>query len=374
MQGKTPALFTPFTLRGVTLRNRIVVSPMCQYLAEGGVAGGWHMAHHARFALGGPGACIIEATAVSEPGRITHGCTGLYTDAQEKVLAAIAALHAGHGVVPGIQISHSGGKGATQRPWEGGGALPETGPEAAWETIGPSDIPVRQGFRPPRPATIEDIAGVVGAFGQAARRAVRAGFRIIELHGAHGYLIHEFLSPLLNKRTDAYGGGLAGRMRLALETAEEVRAAVPDDHVVAWRASLTDNLEGGLTLEDSLVLCRALKERGIDLVDCSAGGIGAPVSLMQTRAEHGFQVPLAEAAGKASGLATMAVGLITDPARANAIVSEGRADLVALAREMIADPNWAYRAALALGHPEPEHLLPRQYALYLKRRAEAQGR
>jgi 2,4-dienoyl-CoA reductase-like NADH-dependent reductase (Old Yellow Enzyme family) len=356
------------------LRNRIVVSPMCQYLAVDGVAGGWHMAHHARFALGGVGACIVEATAISEQGRITHGCTGLYTDAQEAALGQIAALHAAQGVIPGIQISHAGGKGATQRPWEGAGPCPEAGPESAWETIGASETPIRTGFRPPRPARAEELAQVVEDFAKAARRAVRAGYRLIEIHGAHGYLIHQFLSPIVNQRTDSYGGAIEGRMKLALEVAEAVRACVPDDVIVAWRASVVDNLPGGLSLEDSIALCQALRERGVDLIDCSAGGIGAPVSLMQNRVEHGFQVPLAEAVGKATGLAAMAVGLITDPVKANAIVAEGRADLVALARELIADPNWAYRAAIALGHPNPEATLPAPYAFFLERRAQAQGR
>ena len=369
-----PALFRPFAIRGVTLRNRVVVSPMCQYLAEEGRPGAWHLAHHARFALGGVGAAVAEATAVTRDGRITHGCTGLYDDAQIAPWAAVCALYRGQGVVTGVQLNHAGGKGATQRPWEGAGALPPDGPEPAWECIGPSAVPVRPNFRPPRPAAPAEIDEVVTAFADAARRATRAGFDFIELHGAHGYLLHAFLSPITNRREDAYGRDLAGRMRLPLRVAEAVRAAIPPDMPLFWRASLTDNMEGGLTLEDSLVLARELKARGVDVMDCSAGGIAAPVSLSQQTLTHGFQVPLAEAVGREAGMHTMAVGLITDPVKANAIVEEGRADLVALARELIADPAWTYRAAVALGAADPEAVLPEPYAFYLRRRAQAQGR
>jgi 2,4-dienoyl-CoA reductase-like NADH-dependent reductase (Old Yellow Enzyme family) len=370
----TPEMFTPFTMRGVTLRNRIVVSPMCQYLAHDGVPGDWHMAHHARFALGGFGAVIAEATAVTREGRITHGCTGLWDDAQIAPWARVTALLAGHGVVPGVQIGHSGGKGATQRPWEGAGPCPEDGPEPAWEIIGPSAVKIRPNFRTPRPASIAEIETIVHAFGAAARRAVAAGFRLIELHGAHGYLIHSFMSPLINQRTDRYGGSLAGRMQLALEVAEVVRAAIPDDVALAYRASAVDNLDGGITIEDSIALSAALKARGVDLIDVSAGGIAAPVSLMAQRMEHGFQAPLAGQVRDGAGIATMAVGLITDAAKADAIIGSGQADLVALGREALADPNWPYHAALALGLDKPESVLPMQYAFYLERRAAAQGR
>jgi 2,4-dienoyl-CoA reductase-like NADH-dependent reductase (Old Yellow Enzyme family) len=369
-----PALFQPLRLRGVTLRNRIVVSPMCQYLAEAGRPGAWHMAHHARFALSGPGASIMEATAVTRDGRITHGCTGLWEDSQVVPWSAITQLYRDHGVVTGIQLNHAGGKGATARPWEGAGPLPEEGPEAAWACIGPSAVPMRPGWRPPRQATEAEIEDVVAAFVAASRRAVRAGFDLVELHGAHGYLLHAFLSPLTNRRDDAYGGDLARRMRLPLMVAEAVRAAIPPEMPLLWRASLTDTVEGGLTLEDSIVLARALKARGVDLVDCSAGGIAAPVSLLAQKVPHGFQVPLAEAVRREADLPTMAVGMITDAVLADRIVAEGRADCVALARELIADPAWAYHAAITLGVADPEAVLPQPYAFYLRRRAQAQGR
>ncbi len=370
----TPALFTPFTLRGATLRNRIVVSPMCQYLAVDGLPQEWHFAHHARFALGGLGAAIAEATAIMRDGRITHGCTGLWNDAQIEPWRLITAVYKSNGVVPGIQIGHSGGKGATQRPWEGAGSLPETGEEAMWDIIGPSAVKIRSNFRTPRPVTTGEIADIIHAFGEAAKRAVKAGFEIIELHGAHGYLIHSFMSPITNHRTDTYGVSLEGRMRLALEATREVRRCVPENVVVAYRGSVIDNMEGGITIEESVRLAQELKLLGTDIIDCSAGGIALPVSLLPTKMEHGFQAPLAERVRRGAGIATMAVGMITDPIKANGIVKSGQADLVALGRELLGDPNWAYRAALELGLEHPDRVLPMQYAFYLERRAAAQGR
>jgi 2,4-dienoyl-CoA reductase-like NADH-dependent reductase (Old Yellow Enzyme family) len=370
----TPALFTPFALRGVTFRNRIVVSPMCQYLAVDGAPQDWHFSHHARFALGGVAACIAEATAVTRDGRITHGCTGLWDDAQIAPWQRITALHAAHGVVPGVQIGHAGGKAATQRPWEGAGPCPETGPEAAWEIIGPSAVKVRSTFRTPRPATVAEIEDIIHAFGEAAKRAVKAGFRIIEVHGAHGYLVHSFMSPITNQRSDAWGRSLQGRMRLAREASRIVRASVPEDVVVAYRASVVDNQEGGLALEDSIALARALKGEGVDLIDCSAGGMQVAASLLPQKVGEAFQAPLAEALRKGADIATMAVGMITDPVAANRVIASGQADLVALGRELLADAAWPHRAAVALGLENPDRVLPMQYAFYLERRAAAQGR
>lgn len=372
--GEGPALFRPFALRGLTLRNRIVVSPMCQYLAEEGRPGAWHLAHHARFALSGVGAAIVEATAVTRDGRITHGCTGLWDDGQVEPWSAVCRLYREQGVAVGVQINHASAKAATARPWEGAGPLPLDGPEPAWETIGPSDVPMRDGWRPPRPATVAELHGLVDAFAAAAARAVRAGFDFVEIHGAHGYLLHEFLSPITNRRTDTFGGSLAGRLRLPLIVAEAVRAVIPTAMPLLWRASLTDNVEGGLTLADSIVLAKELKARGVDLMDCSSGGVGAPVSLMHQTMPLGYQVPLAEAVRREAAIPTMAVGLIVDPHQAEAILAEGKADLVALARELIANPAWSYHAALALGVADPEALLPLPYAFYLRRRAQSQGR
>lgn len=369
-----PALFRPLALRGVTFGNRIVVAPMCQYLAVEGAPNAWHMAHHARFALSGVGAAIVEATAVTRDGRITHGCTGLYDDAQIEPWSRITALYREHGVPVGVQLNHASAKGATARPWEGAGPLALDGDEAAWECIAPSDVPMRAGWRAPRPATEGELDAIVEAFATAARRAVRSGFDFIELHGAHGYLLHEFISPITNRRSDAYGGDLAGRMRLLLRVAEATRAAIPDTMPLLWRASVTDGAPEGTTVEDSIALAGELKARGVDLMDCSSGGMIAPVSLLQQKLAHGYQVPLAEALRRGAGIPTMAVGLITEPHAANAILEEGRADAVALARELIANPAWAYHAAIALGHDDPEAVLPQPYAFYLRRRAQAQGR
>ncbi|MGL4242193.1 MAG: NADH:flavin oxidoreductase/NADH oxidase, partial [Beijerinckiaceae bacterium] len=282
--------------------------------------------------------------------------------------------HKAHGVVPGVQIGHAGGKAATQRPWEGAGSLPENGPEPMWEIIGPSAVKIRDTFRTPRPATTGEIADILQAFGQAARRAVKAGFEIIELHGAHGYLIHSFMSPITNRRTDAYGGSLEGRMRLALEAAREVRRNVPDGIAIAYRASVVDNQEGGLTVDESVALARALKTEGVDLIDCSAGGMQVAASLLPQKVEEAFQAPLADALRKGAGIPTMAVGMITDPHAAERVIASGQADLVALGRELISDAAWPYRAAVALGHPRPDDVLPMQYGFYLERRAKAQGR
>jgi 2,4-dienoyl-CoA reductase-like NADH-dependent reductase (Old Yellow Enzyme family) len=369
-----PALFTPFTLRGVRLRNRIVVSPMCQYLAVEGAPNEWHFAHHARFALGGIGACIAEATAVTRDGRITHGCTGLWDDAQIAPWRRITDLYRAHGAVPGVQIGHAGGKGATMRPWEGAGPCPEDGPEAMWDIIGPSAVKIRSTFRTPRPATIAEIEEIVHAFGAAAKRAVQAGFRMIELHGAHGYLLHSFMSPITNQRTDAYGGSPEGRMRLALEAARIVRSAVPDDIAILYRASVVDNQEGGLQVADSVALARELKVAGVDLIDCSAGGMQVAASLLPQKLEEAFQAPLAEAVRKGAEMPTMAVGMITDPVAANRVIASGQADLVALGRELIANAAWPYRAAVELGIDKPDGVLPMQYAFYLERRAASQGR
>lgn len=369
-----PALFTPFRLREATFRNRIVVSPMCQYLAVDGTPGAWHMAHHARFALGGVGCGIVEATAVTREGRITPGCTGLYKDEHVAGWAAVTDLYHAHGALCGVQIGHSGGKGSTARPWEGAAQLPPGGTETPWEIIAASAVAMRPGWAPPRPATVPEIEEIVHAFGQAARRAVAAGFDFIELHGAHGYLLHTFFSPVTNRRDDAFGGSREKRMRLACLVAEEVRRSIPSGMPLLYRASVVDHAEGGNEIADTVALAQALKARGVDLIDCSAGGVGQPVSLMTQTVKEGFQIPLADGVKSGAGIPTMAVGMITDPRAANAAIAEGKCDFVALARELIADPNWAYRAAIELDHPAPESVLPLPYGFYLERRAQAQGR
>ncbi|MCO5066276.1 MAG: NADH:flavin oxidoreductase/NADH oxidase [Rhizobiaceae bacterium] len=364
-----PALFTPLTIAGLTLRNRIVLSPMCQYYAVDGAVTEWHLAHHARYALGGLGAALVEATGVTPEGRTTHGCTGLYSDDQIPGFAEIAALYRRHGTSPGIQLTHSGRKASAARPWDGAAPLERDGPEPGWETIAPSAIPVRDGWPTPRAMTLADIDRTVLDFQTAARRALAAGFDFVELHGAHGYLLHSFLSPISNKRTDEFGGTLANRMRFPIMVSRAIREIWPSDKPLFYRTSAVDNVDGGLSIDDTVIFARALSEAGVDVMDCSAGGIAGPIALAkQTEHYAGFQVPYAEAVRAGSPMKTMAVGLIVEPRMAERIVASGQADLVALARELIADPNWAYRAARELGLDDPHAVLPPSYAFYLRRR------
>ncbi|HET6184770.1 MAG TPA: NADH:flavin oxidoreductase/NADH oxidase [Acetobacteraceae bacterium] len=350
-----PLLFQPVSFRSVTARNRIVVSPMCQYSAEDGLGNDWHIQNLGAKAAGGAGIVFVEATHVSAPGRITHHCLGLWNEAHQAFLARIAALIGGLGAVPAIQLAHAGRKGSSKRPWEGGGViLPDQG---GWVPLAPSPIPFHDEGVAPHELSKAEIAEVVAQFARAARRAREAGFRIIELHAAHGYLIHEFLSPIANRRTDAYGGDLARRARFLMETISAVRAEWPDDLPLFVRLSCTDWMPGGLTVEDAVELSRWLAERGdVDLIDCSSGGIALAQEIPSLH--PGYQVPFAEAVRAGAGIATGAVGLITEPTHAAEIVANGRADLVLLARALLADPAWPLRAAKALG-VKPE--LPAQY-------------
>ncbi|MDJ0950433.1 MAG: NADH:flavin oxidoreductase/NADH oxidase [Alphaproteobacteria bacterium] len=365
-----PKLFSPLTLRGLTLRNRAVMSPMCQYLAVEGAAQDWHFAHHARFAAGGLGLAFVEATAVTRLGRITYGCTGIWDDAQIPGFKRIVDTHRAHGAATGIQIGHSGRRGSAARPWDGAKPIAETsGAEAAWQTVGPSALPEREGYPVPRELSVAEIEALIEAFGQAAKRCLAAGFDIVEIHGAHGYLIHSFFSPVSNRRSDAFGGTREKRMRLALLVAETVRAVWPEDKPVFYRASAVDNVEGGLVIEDTVALARALKQRGVDLVDCSSGGMSGPATFSTAKIRPGYQVPYAAAVRAGAELPTMAVGAILEPKQAEAILAEGKADLIALGRQLMAEPHWLYRAALELGLADPHAVLPRQYAFYLERRA-----
>ncbi len=366
----TPLLFSPLALRGTTLRNRIVVSPMCQYEAVDGLVQDWHFMHHARLALGGSGLIFVEATAVTRNGRITHGCTGLWEDGQIASLKRIAAMHRQFGAVPAIQIGHSGRRGSAARPWEGAHPLAGKGPDEAWETVGPSPLPEREGYPVPRELSAADIDVLVEAFVAAARRALVAGFEVIEVHGAHGYLLHSFFSPISNQRNDEFGGSREKRMRLPLMVSEAVRRVWPADKPVFYRVSAVDGVEGGLEIADSIALARELKALGIDVIDCSSGGISGPATLSSRKIQPGYLVPHAEAIRREAGIATMAVGAILDGPQAEAILQAGQADLIAIAREMMADANWAYHAALALGLDDPYGVLPPKYAFYLERRAK----
>ncbi|MCA0871193.1 NADH:flavin oxidoreductase/NADH oxidase [Seohaeicola saemankumensis] len=370
---EVPHLFRPMQLRGVTSRNRIVISPMCQYSAHDGHLEDWHLVNLGRFATGGAGIVFTEATAVQKSGRITHGCPGLWTDSQIPGHARVAQFVARHGAVPAIQLGHAGRKSGMQRPWFGNGPLNEDDfarGDMPWTPAGPSAIPVDDGWPVPHALSEDDIAALLQDYAAAARRALAAGYQIVEIHGAHGYLVHSFLSPLSNKRTDGYGGSLEGRMRLALEIAETVREVWPDDLPVFFRTSAVDGTEDGWQLDDTIVLAQRLKEIGIDVMDCSSSGIsGSATGAASGKRQPGFQVPYAERVRHEAGLAAMAVGLITHPQQAEAILAEGRADLIAIAREALVDPNWALHAAQALGYDTSFETWPEQSGWWLSRRA-----
>jgi 2,4-dienoyl-CoA reductase-like NADH-dependent reductase (Old Yellow Enzyme family) len=345
-------LLTPFTVRDLTLKNRIVVSPMCQYSAIDGVANDWHLVHLGRFALGGAALVFVEATGVEARGRISPGDMGLWNDEQARALARIVDFLKANGAAAGIQLAHAGRKGSTRRPWDGGAELSAEDAakgEAAWETLAPSAIPFADDYPTPKAMSTADMGEVIVAFREAARRAYDAGFDVVEVHAAHGYLLHEFLSPLSNHRTDAYGGDRKGRMRFPLEVIETVRAVWPMNKPLFLRVSSVDYTEGGLTIDDTIAFAKAAKALGVDVVDCSSGGnTPAPPALFP-----GYQVQFAEAVRKEAGVATMAVGLILDAKLAEEIVAGGKADLIALARPALDDPNFAIHASAALtGTPD----------------------
>jgi NADPH2 dehydrogenase len=338
-------LFSPVRLAGLELPNRIVVSPMCQYSADDGSATDWHLAHLAMLANSGAGLVVLESTAVERDGRITHGCLGLYSDANEAALkdtiARVRKISVGKF---GIQLGHAGRKGSSQRPWEGGAALGAA--DAPWETIAPSALPFGTGWHIPRVATQADIDRVTAAFVQAAQRAVRIGFDAIELHFAHGYLMHEFFSPLSNMRTDQYGGALENRMRFLRVVTREVRAVVPKQIALCARITGDDWREGGITPSDAIALAKALKEDGLDFVDVSSGGLAADI---RNPNEVGYNTPISAMVKRESGLTTSVVGLIVAPTQAEEILASGKADIVTLGRAILDDPHWPWHAALEMG-------------------------
>ena len=343
----TPELISPFTVRGLTLKNRVVISPMCQYSAIDGMVTDWHLVHLGRFAIGGAALVFVEATGVEARGRISPGDTGLWNDDQARALSRIADFLKANGAAAGIQLAHAGRKGSTRRPWDGGGELggADTAKgEAPWETIAPSALRFADNYPLPKAMKTADMAEVIVAFREAAKRALDAGFDVVEIHAAHGYLLHEFLSPLSNHRTDDYGGGLQNRMRFPLEVIETVRAVWPERKPLFLRLSSVDWVEGGLTIEDTVEVAKAAKALGVDVVDCSSGGnVPAQIPL-----SPGYQVPFAGAVRTGAEIATMAIGLILDPEFAQSILAEGKADLVALARPALDDPNFALHAVTAL--------------------------
>jgi 2,4-dienoyl-CoA reductase-like NADH-dependent reductase (Old Yellow Enzyme family) len=342
----TAPLFQPITLDGLTLPNRIAIAPMCQYSADDGSATDWHLQQWMGYAMSGAGMVTVEMTNVERRARISHGCLGLYSDHNEA--SAKRALEAAKRVAApgtnfGTQLAHAGRKASCQRPWEGGGPL--TSAQDPWPIVSASAIAYDTGWQVPHALEEDEILQVIERFADAARRADRAGFDFIELHGAHGYLIFQFLSPLSNQRTDRWGGSLENRMRFAVEIAKAVKKAAPR-LMLGARLSVKDWVDGGFDVDDAIEVAKALKAEGVAYICCSSGG-NSP--LQKLPSGTGYQVHLAEAVGKGAGIPTRAVGLIDDPKHANAIVAEDRADMVALGRAFLADPRWGWRAAAALG-------------------------
>jgi len=346
-------LFSPITIREVTFRNRVFVSPMCQYSSNDGLPTDWHLVHLGSRAVGGAGLVMVEATAVSPVGRISPADSGIWSDAHCTAFAPITRFIKQQGAVAGVQLAHAGRKASTAPPWAGGGAVaPQNG---GWEAIAPSAVAFSPALATPREMSTEDIDFVVRQFVAAAKRARSAGFELIELHMAHGYLMHEFLSPLSNRRTDEYGGSLENRMKMPLRVAAEVRAAWPAHLPMFVRISSTDWVEGGWDLAQSIELAKKLKEINIDLIDCSSGGSSPTAKIPMG---PGYQVPFAEAIRKEAGIATGAVGMITEAKQAEAILVEGKADVIFLARQLLRDPYWPLHAAAELG---VEIVWPKQY-------------
>jgi 2,4-dienoyl-CoA reductase-like NADH-dependent reductase (Old Yellow Enzyme family) len=338
-------LFSPLKIKNIELKNRIVVSPMCEYSSEDGFANDWHLVHLGGFAVGGASLVITEATGVSEEGRISPGDLGIYKDAHIEKLKQITDFIHAHGAFAGIQLAHAGRKASHQIPWQGGKQIP-SGAEGGWKTLAPSAIPFTETEEAPAAIDQAGIEKVKADFKAATEKALRAGFDVIEIHAAHGYLIHEFYSPLSNHRTDEYGGSFENRIRLLLEITDSVKELWPAENPLFVRISSTDWTEGGWSADDSVALAKVLKEKGVDLVDCSSGG---NVATAKIPLKPGYQVEFAEKVRKEADILTGAVGLITTPEQANEIIQTGEADVVLLAREMLRDPHFALRAAHVLG-------------------------
>jgi 2,4-dienoyl-CoA reductase-like NADH-dependent reductase (Old Yellow Enzyme family) len=367
----SPLLFSPITLRGVTLKNRVVISPMCQYSAHDGFANDWHFVHLGKMATGGAGLVFTEAAAVEPEGRITHGDLGIWSDAHIAPLKRIAEFIKANGSVPAIQLAHAGRKASMQRPWNGNGPINDADRargENAWRVVAPSAIPMDTGWLVPHELSVADIRNVQARWREATLRSLEAGFDVVELHSAHGYLGHEFLSPLSNKRTDGYGGDLKGRMRYTLELAEILRAAWPDDKPLFVRISSVDGIEGGWTIEDSVTLTQELAARGVDVIDCSSGGLLGSATAARIKRNPGFQVPFADRLRKGTGLKSMAVGLILDGPQAEQILKDDQADLIAIGRQSLYNPNWALHAQVALGAEGEYADWPQQYGWWLDKR------
>lgn len=366
------ALFSPFTLRDVTFKNRIAVSPMSQYRAKDGHANPFHLVHLGRFALGGAGLVYVEATAVEAAGRRTHGDLGLWEDAQIEGLAPIAAFLSAEGAAPGVQLGHAGRKASERRPWDGETPVGQPDDlargEDPWPAIAPSALPYADGWPAPQDMTEAEITRVIASFGAAARRSHEAGFKIIEVYAAHGFLAHQFLSPLANQRADRWGGSPENRRRFAVEIAKAIRAEWPERLPLAFRLSATDWVDGGIEIEETVETAKALRAEGVDLIDCSTGGIGGKERPRRMALGEGFQAPFADEVRRKAEVATMAVGFLWGPERCEEIVATGEADLIALARELLEDPNWPLHAAAALGADQDRALWPIEAGWWLMKR------
>ena len=368
-----PLLFSPLRIRDLTLKNRVIISPMATYSAVDGFASDWHLGHIARLALGGAASVMVEATAVTEQGRITNGDLGLWSNAHIAPLRRLTDFMKANGVVPSIQIAHAGRKGSMQRPWHGNGpinAADKARGDKTWDIVGPTAEPMAPGYIAPAALSAADLRSLAGHWGDAARRAAEAGFEFIEIHNAHGYLIHQFLSPLSNKRNDAYGGDFNGRTRFPLEVAEAVRAAVPKGMPLSLRISAVDGVDGGWTIEDSVAYARELKVRGIDTIACSSGGLSGSATTARIKRTWGFQVPFAARVKREADILSIAVGLILDPHHAEHVLQAGDASIIAIGREALVNPSWPQMAEIALGRKPFDAMddWPVQYGWWLKHR------
>ncbi|MBE7638228.1 NADH:flavin oxidoreductase/NADH oxidase [Sneathiella sp. P13V-1] len=366
------ALSSPFTLRDVTFKNRIAVSPMSQYRAINGYANNWHLVHLGRFAMGGAALVYAEATAVEADGRRTHGDLGLWEDEQIEGLRQITKFISDEGAVPGIQLSHAGRKASERRPWHGETPVDEEDitlrGEAPWQPIAPSPITYADDWPDPTVMTEADIERVIHAFGEAARRAKEAGFKIIEVYAAHGFLVHQFLSPISNLRRDKWGGTAENRQRFAIEVARSIRKHWPEELPLAFRLSATDWLDGGIEVEDTAQIANALKAEGVDLIDCSSGGIAGRDRPRRMEIRQGFQVPFAAKVKEAADIPTMAVGFLWDAKICEGIIENGEADMIALARELLDDPNWPLHAATELQSNDNHEKWHNEFGWWLMKR------
>lgn len=368
-------LFSPLRIRGVELPNRVMVSPMCMYASQDGMANDYHLVHLGRFALGGAGLVVAEATAIAPDGRISHQDLGLWTDWHAEALVPVVRFLSDRGSVPGIQLSHAGRKASARAAHAGGGPLSAADPDGSpWATVGPSAISPGPGWQVPTRMSVEQIAASVRQWAEAARRASEVGFRVVELHGAHGYLLHSFLSPIANQRTDEYGGSFDKRMRYPLEVVRAVRRAIGGTNALFYRISVTDGIEGGSTLADSIRFARALRESGVDLVDVSSGGIVTDRAVdTRVRRGYAFHTPYSGPLRAATKTPVGAAGLIVEPEQAEAILRHGDSDVIVLGREMLDDPNWTHHARRVLGMEEWSHW-HREASVHLAARSRAIAR